>query len=256
MFDRALGKLLIVAVLAFGMSGTSAYGILALFSIEDTPVAPNDPNGGPPRLFRINPADGSTISSVPMTLAGQTVVGAGGLARNPADGDLYAMLRLRGQEGMELVTIDPVTGVANSRGNTQERWTGIAFDNAGGPTGLFGITEDPNAVISNGPKTLYSIDGNTGAVGASVEAFTPGFEDDALALNPDDGLIYHLGGGFFDALVFETVDTLGPAPTLMDIPGIDAGTIFDEAQSMVWDPNRGAFLVKHDSFGDGEFFER
>ena len=47
MFDRALGKLLIVAVLAFGMSGTSAYGILALFSIEDTPVAPNDPNGGP-----------------------------------------------------------------------------------------------------------------------------------------------------------------------------------------------------------------
>ena len=44
--------------------------------------------------------------------------GANGLAVNPADGTLWAILKLSGQSGRELVTLNPTTGVATSIGNT------------------------------------------------------------------------------------------------------------------------------------------
>lgn len=249
MIDRALGKFFIVAVLVFGMSVTSAHAVLGLFSLENELVAPNI--GGPPRLFQVDPTDGSTISSVPMSLAGEVVRGGGGLAANPVDGMLYGVISLLGQDGMELVKLDPLTGVATSIGDTGEVWTGIAFNDMGT---LFGLTEDDfHPPVSNDPKTLYKIDPTTGMVGDLVAALTStADDDDALAYNPDDGLLYHMSGGFFDPVVFESID---PAlMTITDIPGIDGAAFVDkEPQAMVWDPVSMTFLVKNDFFGSGDF---
>src|SRR5262245_44099897 len=59
-------------------------------------------------LRRIDPATGATISSVPITLQGKTVLGGNGLATHPQTGQLYALLQLDRQQGRQLVTIDPV----------------------------------------------------------------------------------------------------------------------------------------------------
>src|SRR5262245_52331652 len=69
-------------------------------------------------LRTIDATNGTTLSSVPITLSGQSVLAGLGLARHPATGELWALLRLVGQAGRQLVKIDPATGIATTVGNT------------------------------------------------------------------------------------------------------------------------------------------
>ena len=75
----------------------------------------------------INPSTGSTISSVAITLAGRGVSFANGLATNPVTGELFALLKLDGQTGRQLVKINPFTGVATSIGDTGDQFAGIGI---------------------------------------------------------------------------------------------------------------------------------
>ena len=51
------------------------------------------------------------------------------LATHPTTGELWALLKLAGQNGRELVIIDPGTGAATSVGDTGDRFAGLAFVN-------------------------------------------------------------------------------------------------------------------------------
>ncbi len=62
-------------------------------------------------LREIDPTDGSTDSSVTISLPGETVDGATGLATQPSNGDLFAILKLGSGERV-LAMVDPVTGDA------------------------------------------------------------------------------------------------------------------------------------------------
>ena len=80
-------------------------------------------NGGPAgqnddQLRIVDPETGNFVSQVTITLSSETVRNGHGLAVDPTTGKLWALLSIAGQPGRELVTIDPVTGVATSIGNT------------------------------------------------------------------------------------------------------------------------------------------
>jgi hypothetical protein len=81
-----------------------------------------------PLLRVIDPNDGSTLSATTITLAGQTVTGANGLATHPETGELWALLKVAATPlDRQLVTLDPATGVASLVGATGDRFAGIAF---------------------------------------------------------------------------------------------------------------------------------
>jgi len=179
-------------------------------------------DGGPPRpadptLRTIDSANGSTVGSVTITLAGEVVVGGTALARNPQTGVLYAMLKIEGRQFRDLVTLDEGTGVAVLIGDTQERFAGIAFTSDGT---LYGVSGDGGEI----PEALYTIDPSTGQ-SSFVAELGAGSDGEALAFNPDDGLLYHASGSgnpnsnFGE--IFETIDPATLAITNVPLSGFD-----------------------------------
>ncbi|MGH9789293.1 MAG: hypothetical protein ACRD4U_11400, partial [Candidatus Acidiferrales bacterium] len=147
---------------------------------------------------------------------GLTINGANGLARHPQTGQFFALLRIDGQAGRELVTLDPATGVATSIGNTGDNFAAIAFDASGT---LWGVTGDGATV----PATLFTIS-TTDATPTMPLAL--GTENvccgESLTFNPSDGLLYHASGEPIDVL--ETIDpaTLARTPLTLNGPDFSA----------------------------------
>jgi hypothetical protein len=143
---------------------------------------------------------GGTNGSIAITLAGKTVTGATGLAQDPTTCLLWAILKVSGQSGRELVTLNPATGVATSVGNTGLGTIGgcaaITFATDGT---LYGVT-GTGAIPS---ETLFTLD-KTNATPTLVVGLGNGDDGETIAFNPDDGLIYHASG--FNSQVFETVN--------------------------------------------------
>jgi hypothetical protein len=110
-----------------------------------------------PRLRTIDPASGITLSYVEITLVGETVDWATGLAVDPTTGYVYALLQLAGEVGSELVRLDVGTGVATDIGPTGDDFAGIAFDINGT---LYGVTDD-SAADSQAIYTISTLDAST-----------------------------------------------------------------------------------------------
>ena len=119
-FDRALSEAEIRSIFQAGSAGKLQPAPPSLFLHSVT--SKNDNN-----LRVIDPTNGSTVFGRPISLAGETVNGATGLATHPLTGELFGLLKI-GSSRRELVTIDPFTGVATSIGNTQDRLVALAFD--------------------------------------------------------------------------------------------------------------------------------
>jgi sugar lactone lactonase YvrE len=93
-----------------------------------------------PCLRQIDPATGTTLASVTITLDGEQVVGGRSLATHPVTGELWALLSRFQQRSFELATIHPATGAAVSIGSVIEdlvttgvvRPSAIALDVANG----------------------------------------------------------------------------------------------------------------------------
>ena len=169
-------------------------------------------------LRTIDAADGSTLSSVTMTLAGKLVVGARGLARHPLTGTLYALLKIAGQSSSELVTVDPATGVATDVGNTFDTFAAIAFLADGT---LYGVTGDGGVV----PETLYTLS-LVDASSSEVIDLGNGTDGETLAFNPLDALLYHASGigmpnQSASGEIFETIDPGTLAVTNIPLSGFD-----------------------------------
>lgn len=201
----------------------------------------------PTMLYSISPRDNKlrvvdtsgvveTTSSVTITLAGEVVEGGNGIAADPTDNDkLYALLKLQGQSGRELVTIDPSTGIATSvgAGNTGDRFAGLAFDLAGT---LYAVTGDGAGV----PETLYTLSKTTAAP-TFVLTLENGNEGETIAFNPDDGLIYHASGLGIPNVneIFEAINPATLTVTSITLKGQD----YTEATALTYEGDATFFLA-------------
>ena len=97
--------------------------------VGDTLFSIDRGSGGSATLFTIDPSDASSIGSVTIFGLSSAILGGTGLATNPDDGSLWALLRTSEDSGFRsLVTIDPVTGNATLVGVTDETgFAGLAF---------------------------------------------------------------------------------------------------------------------------------
>ncbi|MBI4638975.1 MAG: hypothetical protein HY727_21770 [Candidatus Rokubacteria bacterium] len=192
-------------------------------------VSPNDS-----LLRAIDPTTAQTLSSVPITLAGDTVLKGNGLATHPTTGVLWALLETSSTSSRTLVTIDRVTGVATLVGETGDFFAALAFDSS---ETLYAVTGGESSVGEGTLFTLSTVDATPTLVGFLGR----GDDGEALAFNPLDGRLYHASG--LSDVIFESVDPAG-FPT--DIPIAGTALVDEEAQALTYWQSQGVFLWKQD----------
>ena len=241
-----LSSLTVVVPLVLGMLGAlPAEASDLLLSVA--------PGGGPrppnPFLRTVDPADGSTVAgaTVAITLGGEVVVGATGLARHPQTGTLFALLKLESTSFRRLVTLDEWTGVATSVGDTGNRFAGIAFALDGT---LYAVTGDGGGV----PESLFTMS-TVDASSILVMELGAGSDGETLAFNPDDGLLYHASGigtpNNPNGEKFETVDPDTLVVTNIPLSGFD----YEELTSLTFlDGGFFAGDLGNAAFDDPGFF--
>jgi uncharacterized repeat protein (TIGR01451 family) len=163
--------------------------------------------GGAPEIRRIDTVTYNALDAVQITLAGSTVTRGNGMAQHPATGVFWALLTLDGQFGRELVTVDPMTGVASSVGDTGDRFAGLAFDRHGV---LYGVTGNG----ANVPLQLFTLDQTTGTPTPflDISAELDPYSGVAIAYSPGDQMLYVTGGTSLLA-----VDPSGPSSAPVDM---------------------------------------
>lgn len=186
-------------------------------------------------LRTIDPATGATISSIGVVPdSGGSIAGMTGLATHPLTMKMWALLKMNGQFGRELAIINPVTGIAALKGNTGDKFAGLAFDEFGN---LYGVTGDG----ANVPEALFFLD-----TADSVQAFLltnlgHGTDGEAIGFNPDNGLLYHASGLGVANLdeIFESVSLDSPyTVTPITLSGRD----YEEALALTYEGS-GNFLM-------------
>lgn len=163
------------------------------------------------QLRTVNPATGTTASSVTITLPGQTVNWGTGLAQDPTTGTLWGLLRINNLgTTRQLVTINPSTGVATSVGNTGDNFAALAFNSSGT---LFGLTGDGAAA----PDSLFTLNKSTGAPTFVMALSTTSDDGEVLAYNTAAGVLYRGSGRLAHA--FERVDPVTGTVTPVTLSG-------------------------------------
>ena len=186
-------------------------------------------------LYTINPNNANSLTNQTITLSGEVVKGANGLATNPITGDLFGIIRTEPSNDRILVTINPDTAVATSIGTLNLAFAAIAFNDSGV---LFGITGYGERVDN---KALYTIN-TTNGVATRICGIGTGNFGEALAFRSVDGMFYHASGLsnlFFDK--FDS-DALNCNSTLINQDLTNLPQPFGEATAMTWWPSQNAFL--------------
>jgi Right handed beta helix region len=224
MFNRTLSTLFIVTTLLIlcPLRGEAQQAFYFVSSLDD-------------QLRIIDATTAVTVSSVTISLSGKVVKWANGLAKHPQTGQLFALLTLSSLEcdigpcARELVTIDPATGTATDVGNTGDAFAGLAFSSAGT---LYGVTGD-GAVA---PETLYTLN-TANAAKTLVGTLGNGDSGEAIAFNPDNGLIYHASGR--KTRIFETIN-----PSTLSITNVPlSGVVYLEGAALTYWQSQGVFLM-------------
>ncbi len=196
-----------------------------------------------PTLRKINPDTAATISSVEITLdvtfpGGLVVNGGTGLAFNPVDEKLYALLKVSDAPGSgtgggtgggktrHLAIIDPQTGIATLVGDTGVRKIASLTFNTGT---LFGVNQGFGGGFSNTDlNTISIVDGsvtNLCRLNPSIGA--------GLAFNPNDGFLYYT-----TIFTFQRIDDFT----------VDPCVVTTIATAVVLDPEALAFDTAEDHF--------
>lgn len=225
-----------LAVLLCGLCSSSAQAGDLLLS-----VSPGESGGPPrppdPRMRRVNSADGSTVAfQAVITLAGQEVNGAHGIARHPGTGILYALLKIGSPQASSLLaTVDEHSGLTIGIGSTGQRMSAMAFAS----DGTLYAASGNMSIISHG---LFTVDTSTGQATLIGNLDNGGDEGEALAHNPDDGLLYHAKGlgarNNNNGEIFEKFDpaTCSGAPSFnCDFTSVTlSGDDYDELSTLVF----------------------
>jgi hypothetical protein len=143
-------------------------------------------------------------------------------------GELFALLKLDGQTGRQLVTINPTTGVATSIGDTGDQFAGLAFNSSGT---LYAVIGDKKNQAPGGltPETLFTLN-TSNAAPTQVLVLGRGNDGEAIGFNPNDGLLYHASGNDTggdgcpsDPMCVEIFESINPntlaAPTNIPLSG-------------------------------------
>jgi len=216
---------LAVVVLALGMLGSAPTRADDLL-LSVSPGGAGAPRTPDPFLRTVDSADGSTMGAVAITLGGEVVTGATGLARHPETGTLFALLKVEGSSFRRLVTLDESTGVASEVGDTGHRFAAIAFASDGT---LYGVTGDGGGV----PESLFNLS-TVDASSTLLLELGAGSDGEALAFNPDDGLLYHASGigtpNHPNGERFETID-----PDTLDVTNVPlSGFDYEELTALTF----------------------
>jgi len=203
----------ILILLSFTLSGNAQ----TLYSCESAT------GGDVPFLNIVDTTTLATLNTAEIQLAGETVRGCNGMARHPQTGVCYIILNVNPDTDEPvppriLATINPITGIASAIGNAQETFASITFDSNGT---LYGVTGDGGAT----PETLFTISLSNGAP-TFVQTLGNGDDGEAIAFNPNDGLIYHASG----FTVFESINPDNGVITPITLSGPISG---DEQTALV-----------------------
>ena len=220
-----LASILILGSIGFSQTPSA----FAQISITPGSVLSIDPIV--PFIYKINPDTGATISSVEITLdvtflGGLTVNGGLGIAFNPDDGKVYALLALSpdpdstgNHDGTgagltrHLVTIDPLTGVATLVGDTGvKKIASLAFNSGT----LYSVNKNADTL-----STISTVDGSVVNLCELYQAAGTG-----LAFNPDDGLLYYTTEGEFQRIDDFNVDPCDVTDIALDTPGNPSALTF------------------------------
>lgn len=185
------------------------------------------------KLYVIDPTNAAFIGGVAVRLSGFTVVGSTGLATHPVTGELWGLLLVREDSNRYLVKINPANGLATMVGNTSggnRRLAGLAF-NADGSI-LYGVIGDGGS----NPESLVTVDQSNGTT-AVLCPFGNGDDGEIIALNPENGVMYHGSGN--GTQVFETIDNLGTCA----VTNIPLSGDISEFMGLVYSTAQHHFLV-------------
>ena len=233
-----------ITLVAFMMATIFSIGLTSIpFSFADISIdigenfltidkgTSDDPS---PFLRKVNPDTGVTIELVEVIVGGEDVLGGKGLAFNPVDGKLYALIKIDNggpANDIFLATLNPETGVATLIDDTLDKYQAIAFNSAGD---LFG------AVANNGNdfNTLQSMS----IVDASTTELCDldGFSGRSLAFNPVDGFLYHYNVDVGLQRIVDTTTGAGNPCGSIDIPTTEP-TEFSTA--LTFRTQTGVFLM-------------
>ncbi len=211
-------------------------------------VSPDDAE-----LRTVDPTTGATLSMVTMTLGGNPIAGANGVAQHPVTGQIWVVTGGgRGSTSRQLATVDPTTGVLTAVGNPGVALAGLAFDCAGN---LYGISGDG----ANPAEAAFVLSQSTGAA-TLLTRLSRGDDGEVIAFNPITGRLFHgsgIGQDFDfqtnDGVILEHFDPSRPPFAGIPIPG--GSPLFgNEVQALTFDPSSGNFLWKGGNFAPGPFF--
>jgi outer membrane protein assembly factor BamB len=171
-----------------------------------------------------------------ITLGGQEVNGATGVARHPGTGVLYVLLKIGSPSTSSLLaTLDERSGLTTSIGSTGQRMSTMTFAS----DGTLYAASGNMSIISHG---LFTVDTSTGQSTLIGNLENGGDEGEALAYNPDDGLLYHAKGlGTRNNNNGEIFEKFDPA-TCTGLPDLDCdfiqveltGADYDEVTALVF----------------------
>jgi len=125
-----------VTVLSLGLTSIPfSFADISIVSGENFLTIDSTKASGDTMLRKVNPDTGATISSVEVTVSGESVNGGKGLAFNSVDGKLYALIKIGegggtgsgSGSGIFLATLDPETGVATLIDDTLDKFQAIAL---------------------------------------------------------------------------------------------------------------------------------
>lgn len=183
------------------------------------------PDASSTKLQIFNASTGNVSDSITVTLSGSTIDGYTGLAYNPTNNKLYAIIKAGST--YKLAMVNPSTGQATSIGNLSDQFAGITFTPSGT---LYGITSD----VANFPSIIYKINPNTAAATLFVVP-SGGGNGETIAFNSSDGKIYRYAGGN----LFQSIDPSSKVVTDFNI----LGTVFaNHDHSLFYNASSNDFL--------------
>ena len=201
-----------------------------------------------PTINKINPDTGATISSVVITLDasfpdGLTINGGTGIAFNPVDGKIYALLKLTPAQdedaGLDrhLVTIVLQTGVATLVGDTGvKKIASLAFN----PGTLYSLKlGGSDKDLPNKLSTISTVDGSVTTKCDLDAGFGTGL---AFNRDPDDEFLYYASGG-----IFQRIDDFNVDPC--DVTDIPTNLALDNPEALAF---FSSFLITNFDFPDDE----
>jgi len=232
-------QLLLVGTLAIVLVG----GFGAPAFAQETLYLVHAPSTGDSNLYTIDASNGNLISSIPVTLTGQTIDGFSGLATN-SFGQLFALVKVSSQPERLLVLINPTTGVATLIGDTGDRFTNLAFDAS---DTLF-TNSAPETTINVPPHFLFTLNTNTGMPTQLCDLPFASLFGTSLGFNPVSNSLFYTEGD--SPAIFHELTNIAVDPCVFTIIPLTTSSGIGDFNALTWSPANGAFYLATGSGGD------